>query len=142
MQTDLNANKAIARAFFERFDANDLDGVMALFADTATFQVPGKSDEMRSAGVYDKDRLRRLFDRMTSQLPAGLRMSVSLLVAEGDIVIAEATSRGELPDGRVYDQRYLNLFRIADGKIIEAREYNDTLHAHRVWIAPVINTAS
>jgi ketosteroid isomerase-like protein len=142
MQADLNANKAIARAFFERFDANDLDGVMALFADDATFTVPGKSDEMRSAGVYDKQRIRRLFDRMTGQLPAGLRMSVSLLVAEGDIVIAEATSRGEFTDGRVYDQRYLTLFRIADGVIAEAREYNDTLHAHRIWIAPVADTPS
>lgn len=136
MQTDLNANKAIATAFFERFNANDIDGVMALFADDATFTLPGKSDEMRSAGVYDKARLRRLFDRRTSQLPAGLRMSVRAVVAEGDVVVVEATSRGEFTDGRVYEQRYLNLFRIADGKIAETREYNDTLHAHRVWIAP------
>ena len=138
----ITANKAIARAFFERFDANDLDGVMALFAETATFEVPGNPAEMRSAGIYDKARIRRLFDRMTSQLPKGLRMSVSLLVGEGDIVIAEATSRGEFADGRVYAQRYLTLFRIAGEQIAEVREYNDTLHAHLIWMGAPARTAS
>lgn len=66
-----NQNKAIARSFFERFDANDIDGVMALFAEDATFTLPGKPDEMPSAGAYDKARIRRLFNHMTSQLPAG-----------------------------------------------------------------------
>ena len=127
----LEANKSVARQFFERFDANDLDGVMALFADDATFQVPGKPEEMRSAGLYDRTRLRGLFDRMTSRLRGGLRMSAHTLISEGDIVVAEASSRGELTNGRVYDQRYLTLFRILDGKIREVREYNDTLHAYR-----------
>jgi ketosteroid isomerase-like protein len=115
---------------------------MALFAEGATFRVPGKPEEMRSAGVYDKPRLRRLFDRMTGQLPAGLRMSVSELIAEGDVVIAEATSRGEFADGRVYDQRYLTLFRMAGGQIVEAREYNDTLHASLIWLAPPARTTN
>ena len=133
--TTIDQNKAIARSFFERFDANDIDGVMALFAEDATFTIPGKPNEMPSAGPYDKARIRRLFNRMTSQLPAGLRMTPGVTVAEGDTVVVEATSRGELANGRVYEQRYLNLFRISDGLISEVREYNDTLHAHLVWIA-------
>lgn len=132
-QDTFAANKAIALAFFERFDANDLDGVMALFADDATFTVPGKPNELRSAGVHDKVRLRALFDAMVSRLNGGLRMTAGLAVAEDDIVIVEAVSRGELAPDRIYDQRYLTLFRIADGKIQEAREYNDTLHARNVW---------
>jgi ketosteroid isomerase-like protein len=131
----LETNKTITRQFFERFDANDLDGVMALFAEDATFQVPGRKEEMQSAGVYDKARIRRLFDRMVSRLDGGLRMKAGLLVAEGDVVIAEATSRGELTNGRVYDQRYLTLFRIEGGLIREVREYNDTLHAERIWLS-------
>lgn len=129
----LDANKSVARQFFERFDANDIDGVMDLFADEATFQVPGKPEEMRSAGVYDKARLRGLFERMVSRLQGGLRMSTLKLIAEGDTVVAEATSRGELTNGRIYDQRYLTLFRVVNGRISEAREYNDTLHAYRIW---------
>jgi ketosteroid isomerase-like protein len=122
----LDANKSVARQFFERFDADDLDGVMSLFADDATFLTPGRPDEIRVAGIYDKTKLRGLFDRMVSRLKGGLRMSVQRLVAE-------ASSRGELTNGRIYDQRYLTLFRIANSKIAEAREYNDTLHALRVW---------
>jgi uncharacterized protein len=129
----LAANKAIARQFFERFDANDLDGVMALYSEDATFLLPGKPNEIRSARIYDKTQLRGLFDRMVERLNGGLRMTVHNLFAEGDVVIVEASSRGELSNGRVYEQRYLTLFRIDGGLIREVREYNDTLHAHRIW---------
>jgi ketosteroid isomerase-like protein len=127
-------NVAIARRFYERFNANDLDGVMATFSEDARFRVPGKSDELSSAGWYDKTKIRRLFEFMTSRLRDGLRMEVLSVLADGDKVALEVESRGELDSGRVYNNEYVVLMTIRDGKISEVREYNDTLHAYKTWI--------
>ena len=39
-----------------------------------------------------------------------------------------------MENGRRYNNEYFVLFTITDGKIREAREYNDTLHAYKTWI--------
>jgi hypothetical protein len=70
---------------------------------------PRRSGELlATAGVYDKARLRRLFDRMYSQLVNGLEMTVVSSIAEG--------------------------ITLRDGKIAAVNEYLDTLHIHDVWI--------
>ena len=128
------ANVAVARQFYECFTAGDIDGVMNTMSEDARFRVPGKPDEMRSAGWYDKARIRRLFEHMVGRLKKGLRMEVIDVVADGDKVVLEVVSHGELDNGRTYNNEYLVLMTIRDGKIQEMREYNDTLHAYKVWI--------
>ncbi len=66
-------NKRLADELFARFTASDIDGVLALMADDVTWRIPGKPELTPAAGVYDKDRLRRLFQRMLAQLNHGLR---------------------------------------------------------------------
>jgi len=129
------ANSRIAKQFFERFDARDLDGALALLADNAQFRLPGKPSESPSAGAYDKKRLRRLFERILQNIPDGVRMSFKSVIAEGDMVALEMEGLGKLSNGRVYNNEYVILFVIRDGLIQEVREYNDTLHAHNVWVA-------
>jgi ketosteroid isomerase-like protein len=127
-------NVAVARRFYDCFTANDIDGVMATLADDARFRVPGKPGEFASAGWYDKAKVRRLFDFMVGSLDGPLRMEVTSVLADGDRVAMEVTSEGHLRNGRVYNNEYFVLFKITGGKIIEVREYNDTLHAHKIWV--------
>ena len=129
------ANTRIAKQFFERFDARDLDGAFALLADDATFRSPGKPAESPSAGAYDKARLRRLFERILNNIPDGVRMTFKSIIADGDMVALEMEGLGKLSNGRVYNNEYVILFVIRDGLIREVREYNDTLHAYSVWHA-------
>src|SRR5262245_48006611 len=129
-------NKRLVEKLFSRFSQGDLSGIMELFADDATWRLPGKPELLPVAGVYDKQRLEKLFSRMLKQLPDGLKMSVLGLVAEGDKVAAEAESRGDLKNGRQYRQQYHLLFELRDGKIAAVREYLDTQHAFEVWVRP------
>jgi uncharacterized protein len=129
-------NVAIARRFYDCFTANDLDGVMATLADEARFRVPGKPDEFASGGWYDKTKIRRLFEFMLGRLKNGLPMEVISVMADGDRVAMEIVSDGELDNGRRYNNEYFVLFTIKDGRIREVREYNDTLHAYKVWLEP------
>lgn len=129
----IEQNVAVARKFYERFSANDLNGVMETFSDSARFRVPGKPDEFRAAGWYDKAKIRRLFENMMDHLKNGLKMEVASVLADGDKVAMEVVSEGELENGRRYNNEYFVLFTIIDGKITEVREYNDTLHAYKTW---------
>jgi ketosteroid isomerase-like protein len=138
---DTEKNKAVAREFFARFTANDVDGALALLTDDAVWRVPGQPDRMPFAGQYSKAKVARLFHGMVEQLTAGLAMTVIGCTAEGDRVAVEAESRGDFADGRAYRQQYHLLMEFRDGRICRVREYLDTQHAHDVWVAPRISGA-
>ena len=48
------------------------------------------------------------------------------MTAEGDIVIAQTAGTAETVDGKPYNNSYCQVMRIADGKIVEVKEYMDT----------------
>jgi len=130
-------NKAVAHEFFARFTAGDIDGALNTMTDDATWWIPGKKERSPSAGLYTKDKIARLFNRMAQALRTGLEMKVKSCIAEGDSVALEVVSRGDLKNGRHYRQEYHMLMQFRDGKISAVREYLDTLHAYDVWIAPL-----
>jgi ketosteroid isomerase-like protein len=129
-----DSNRATAQRFFELFSASDLDGVMALMTDDATWRIPGKKELTPTAGLYTKERIGRLFRRMLDNLTTGLQMTVISSIAEGNRVALEVTSSGDLKNGRLYRQEYHFLMEFRDGKISAVREYLDTQHAHDIWI--------
>lgn len=129
-------NKQVAREFFERFSASDIPGALALMTDDATWLIPGRRDRMRTAGLYSRERIARLFHAMLEQLQDGLKMTVKSAIAEGDRVALEVESQGDLRNGRQYRQQYHFAIELRDGKICAVREYLDTQHAHDVWLAP------
>lgn len=129
-------NKEIARDFFARFSGGDISGAVDLMSGDATWWIAGKRDSMPAAGVYTKEQITRLFRRMADRLENGLTMTVKGAIAEGDTVALEVESWGELDNGRSYNNEYHTLMRLADGKIVEVREYSDTQHAYDVWLRP------
>lgn len=126
-------NKQIAAEFYRRFDANDIAGVLDTMADDATFWIAGKPGSSPTAGLRTKTEMAGIFRRMLRQMPHGLRMTVKGSIAEGDQVALEVESRGELLDGRVYNQEYHALMTIREGKIAAVREYMDTQHVAAIW---------
>lgn len=133
MNTELN--KQVARRFYERFDANDIDGVLDTMAEDLRFWIAGKPGSNPSIGWHTKAEMARMFRGMTGQMPTGLRMTVTSLIAEDDKVALEVSSHGELRDGRVYENEYHALITVRDGKIAEVKEYMDTHHVQSVWFS-------
>lgn len=62
---------------------------------------------------------------LASLFPGGLAYTVNSITAEADRAAAEVTAHGVLSDGNVYDNHYVMLFRIADGRIAALAEYFD-----------------
>ncbi len=54
------------------------------------------------------------------------------MVAEGDQVVAEWTSRATARNGGAYHNRNAGIFTVRDGKIVSVREYTDTEHAAQI----------
>jgi ketosteroid isomerase-like protein len=128
--TSTAENTCVARRFIERFNDNDIAGVLELFADDICYRLMGKPDRLPSAGPKDKAQIAAVFDRMNSRLNGGLRMWVKNTIAERDQVAMEVESRGEMRNGRVYNNEYHMLITLRDGKIVDLKEYYDTFH---VW---------
>jgi len=132
----LEQNKQAAMEFFRRFDADDIDGALATMADDVSWWLAGKPSRFRVGGAKTKAQMAEIFRVMRARLKDGLRMRVTGAIAEGDKVALEVVSRGELVGGRLYENEYHVLVTLREGRIIAAREYNDTQHAHDVWFAP------
>ena len=130
----IDRNKQVATELFARLSASNIPGALALMTDDATWWISGKPELSPAAGIYDKERLGRLFRRMLAQLASGLTMTVVGSIAEGDRVAVEAESSGDLGNGRRYRQHYHFVIALHDGKIASVREYLDTQHAFDVWM--------
>jgi ketosteroid isomerase-like protein len=130
----LEDNRRIATAFFRCHDAGDVQGALDLLADDCRYWLAGKPGTNATAGIAQtKAQMADIFRRMNDAMTGPLRMQVKGTVAEGDKVAVEATSRGELKNGKVYEQEYHLLLTIRDGKIATAREYMDTAHVNAIW---------
>ena len=129
-------NTRVARHFIERFNDNDIPGVLELFADDICYRLMGKPDRLPSAGPKDKAQIAAVFGRMNSRLNGGLRMWVKNTIAERDQVAMEVESRGEMKNGRVYNNEYHMLITLREGKIVDLKEYYDTFHVWDTFFRP------
>ena len=131
----LEANKQIARRFFEHLNARDVPGALEILSDDVRYWILGRREVIPSAGEHTKSQLARLFDIMMSRLENGMDMTVKGVIAEGDRVALEVESHGPLKNGRVYNNQYHIWMRIRDGRIVEVHEYLDTQHVVATWYA-------
>jgi hypothetical protein len=109
------------------------DGMSAVirdsFAEDATWEYPG---DLPLSGTY------RGIDAIVNEFlggaaalmapGAGVVLELTNVIAEGDQVVAEWTSRATARNGGAYRNRNAGIFTVRDGKIVSVREYTDTLH--------------
>jgi uncharacterized protein len=67
-----------------------------------------------------------LFQRLFALLEGSHCVTAQRFIAERDLVVVEATGRAVTKAGKRYDNTYCMIYRFADGKIKEVREYCDT----------------
>ncbi|HYE45988.1 MAG TPA: nuclear transport factor 2 family protein [Caulobacter sp.] len=71
--------------------------------------------------------IENFFGPWHAQLAAGLRMAPRLILADGDHVVFEARGEAAMKaTGEPYCQNYCQVLRMAEGRILEAREYFDS----------------
>jgi ketosteroid isomerase-like protein len=121
----LGANKAVVTRFFDALTKADFDGAARLIDPNGQWWNLKRVTRPLSATLV------RIKDK-SSETTTGLAFRVGTMTAEGDRVSVLAESYAEFPDGRIYNNLYHFLFRLADGRIVNVWEYYDSAHADLV----------
>jgi carboxylesterase len=107
----------VVRRLFELFGRRELDQAVALFSETAQFQVPGSS---AISGTYRGRAGVLEFWRRQIDLSAGsFRTRVLSLEPAGDVVVVDVDV-GAVLDGQPVSWRRAVSYRISAGQIVHA----------------------
>jgi uncharacterized protein len=132
---DLDANKHLIQRFFDTFSAGDVDGVLDYLDEDCLWWVSGSVPGI--SGRYTRQQMRELLTGIVDVYEAGaLPISIRAMTAEGPRVAVEASSCAKLKNGRLFQNTYHFLFELADKRIVNIREYSDTLHMYETFVAP------
>jgi uncharacterized protein len=122
-------NKQLARNFIDAINRQDFAAIADAYAEDGICWTPGS---MPISGTFTRDQIAEGSKQILTAFPEGLTITIKRLTAEEDRVAIEAESHGRHISGKTYHNQYHFLMRLRGGKIIEWREYMDTMHANDV----------
>lgn len=120
-------NKQTVREYLAHFRTADVAKLTDAMSEDATWWILGQPHLFAGAGTKSRADMERIWGNLFGHMKDGLEMTVIGMVAEGSKVAAEIRSHADLTDGRVYENQYHMLFTLRQGKIVEVKEYADTL---------------
>jgi ketosteroid isomerase-like protein len=122
----------VATRLFEAMEAGNGDVVGELLAEDVTWTFPGDfefsgthvgkasvfSDLLAVTGPYFE--------------PGHLSIEMRNLISHGNLVVAEYIGRNRTVTGRDYENPYVFVLEVENGKIKAIRTYTDTIHTRKV----------
>jgi uncharacterized protein len=128
----IDASERVVLDFGDAIARRDFGRLAELLDDNVSYEICGI--EMPGAGVSDKTAMLAAFPEVLSLFEdGGPRMTTTRMFHDGDWVIAESTGAGRFRNGVEYDNRYIIVYEIVDGRIRTVREYMDTQHGARLF---------
>ena len=128
------------QTIFDGLAQGDSKAFLDSLSDDFCWTVPGSnswSGTYRGRDAVRKQLLRPLFDNFATQYTNTARR----FIGEGDWVAVECQGDVATTSGQRYDNRYVWLCRVQEGKLREIIEYMDTELAARV-LAPRVQAGS
>lgn len=113
----------VIAGFFADIDAGRAEEAFARLSADIVYRVvapPPYGGDMDVAGLI------RTASTVFERLATPLKLHLLQLVVDGEQVVAEVRSDAPTKLGGRYDNEYLFLYRVVDGKIVEAKEYLDS----------------
>lgn len=124
-------NTDLLRSIFDDLAVGDALRFVDALADDVTLTVTGDYSWSRTF-TGKESVLRDLYGYVGSRTTGQGRWTATNIIGGGDWVVVEA--RGDLVavDGTPYRNEYCLLYRLSGGRIVEIREYEDSIMAERV----------
>jgi predicted ester cyclase len=127
----------LVRSWVAMFNTGDGSGADQIAADDYVEHAQAPFGRSEPGPVRGPEHLRSAAAWLLEQFP-DLRMTIDLLVADGDLVAALVTSTGTNlgpldgvmpPTGRLFSARQSHWFRVRDGRLVEHWATRDDLDA-------------
>jgi uncharacterized protein len=125
-------SKAVLEQYVAAVQAGDEEAIRAAFADDAVWQLNG---ELPISGTWrGRETILDEFlgTAMSYYQPGSVSLEITSLIADGDRVAMQWTSRAHTRSGEPYENHCIGVFTVRGGKIAHVHEYMDTLYASRV----------
>lgn len=119
------SSREIVQRWFDLIAKGDAQAAFALFSDDVTYDLKGTTPV---SGVYSglKQIVEDFFTPWRKQIVGDIVLTVDELIGDGDRVVALARGKAKTIHGLPYDNDYVFVFGLRDGKIREVIEYLDT----------------
>jgi ketosteroid isomerase-like protein len=108
-------DRATVMRYYERVDAKDVPGVVALFAEDAVYRRPGYEPIAGHAALTDFYANQRVIDTG--------RHTVTGLVCEGPNIAVQGRFSGRLVDGSTAELEFADFFQVQDGVFVQRTTY-------------------
>lgn len=137
---DSEQNKEMILREYQLFQAGDIEGLLQFFADDVEWVGAPTEFVTFSVDYHGKQEVRQFFAEMGKAQEAE-QFEPQEVIAEGDKVVVTGQSRWTVKaTGQSYDNPWVHIFTIRDGKIVRFQQFNDTA-ASRAAFMPT-DTAS
>lgn len=124
-------NKKLMQEIFAAVARGDRVAYVERLADDVIMTVTGQYSWSRTFRGKESV-MRDLYGYVASRVNEQRRTIPIRVLADEDWVVVEALGEMVTKEGVRYDNQYCLLYRLRDGKIVEIREYNDSILCERV----------
>ena len=121
----MKSNKEIAWSYFEYFNEGKIEDALALLEDSGTWWNTLNRKSTSIAKVKEATR------KIAPLVP--FKFTLHYALQEGDMVALDIESHATLPTGVVYNNVYVYIFTMSNGRILHCREHADTKHTAEVF---------
>ena len=126
-------NKRLVMEGYQKYQNGDIPGLLAMYQDDAVWIEPDVENVPFAGRFAGKSEIARFFQEL-DRAAQPLRFEPKEFIAEGDkvVVIGEATWLVRAT-GRTYDNPWVHIFTLRDGKTARFEDYHDTAASERAF---------
>jgi len=129
-----NANEQAVLDFFEVLSTGDLVALVPHLHEDASWEpmikdIPGAGRHQGRDAIIN-DFLAPIRGAFREGDP---KTHVDIMMSDGDRVVCESHATGHKADGKPYNNRYAWVFELRDGKVLNIREYMDSLYVAKFF---------
>lgn len=133
-------NKQLVMQGYQRFQSGDIRGLLDLMTDDVEWTGTETEEIPFAVNRHGKDEVAQYFAEL-AQSQEAQHFSPKDIIAEGDRVVVTGESRWTVKStGEVYDNPWVHVFTIRDGKVARFQQYNDTAAAAKAFRGGQITT--
>lgn len=131
--TAVLTTREVVDAFFSRFGAGDLPGLLDLFADRVDFLVPGAPNVPWTGARTGREEIEEFFTTLATELTPAEEFTIDATVVEDGHAVVTGRSRfGVVSTGKSFVNEFALHFTVADGRITGYRMHEDS---HAISVA-------